>query len=626
MSNEIVPEKERNDKPVIFAIFGVIVLYLVLLTVYKSAFFQKPHEEPEAQPAATENVADEATPAETVIGDDQEPFATATPVPAAEEPAVEEPAAEESPSETTSDESVAEEPVAEESTSEEPTAEAPAAEAKEAEAVMPPYWMIIPFAALLLAIAIFPLVPFTEHWWESNLHRFEVAAVLGFLTLIYYAFMCDFPVECEWSFFHGEYEPTGGFQWKIAWAIFCNAFFNDFVPFIVLLFALFTIAGGIRISGDLKATPIVNTTIMGIGAVLASFIGTTGAAMLLIRLLLNTNRQRKHVAHTVIFFIFCVCNCGGCLLPIGDPPLFLGYLRGVPFMWTFGLWKEWLFVNGLLLAIYFLWDSFIAYPKETGLDIVMDKVEVVPLRISGLWPNGLLLLGIVLCVALLDPSKAVPGTSFVPPAYMREVCQLALVALSLMLGSKKVRTENEFNYGAILEVAALFFGIFICMQVPLQILNVKGGEMGFSATDTHKFFWATGSLSSVLDNAPTYVVFYNTGKAVCKEEKQTLPARIAAANGDDKAKLEKELNALDTTIVKGTEAGGGVGIIASLLAAISLGAVFMGAMTYIGNGPNFMVKAIAEQSGVKMPSFFGYMVYSVCILVPIFLAMTYIFL
>lgn len=601
MSHEIVPEKERNDKPVIFAIFGVIVLYLALLTVYKSAFFATHHEEPEAQPAAAEAVADEAKPAETVLGDDQEPFATATPEPAAEEQAN------------------AETPAADS-----PAAEAPAAE-KEAGPIMPPYWMIIPFAALLLAIAIFPLVPFTEHWWESNLHRFEVAATLGFLTLIYYAFMCDFPVECEWSFFHGEYEPTGGFQWKIAWAIFCNAFFNDFVPFIVLLFALFTIAGGIRISGDLKASPVVNTTIMAIGAVLASFIGTTGAAMLLIRLLLNTNKQRKHVAHTVIFFIFCVCNCGGCLLPIGDPPLFLGYLRGVPFMWTFGLWKEWLFVNGLLLAIYFLWDSFIAYPKETGLDIVRDKMEVVPLRISGLWPNGLLLLGIVLCVALLDPSKAVPGTNFVPPAYMREVCQLALVALSLLLGSKQVRTENEFNYGAILEVAALFFGIFICMQVPLQILNVKGGEMGFSATDTHKFYWATGSLSSVLDNAPTYVVFYNTGKAVCKEEAHVLPGKIAAASGDEKAKLEKELNALQTTVVKGTDKEG-YGIIASLLAAISLGAVFMGAMTYIGNGPNFMVKAIAEEAGVPMPSFFGYMAYSVCILVPIFLAMTYIFL
>ena len=606
MSNEIAPEKERNDKPVIFAIFGVIVLYLALLTVYKSAFFPKHHAEPAAQPAATETAAGgeaEAQPAETVWGDDdEEPFATATSVPAVKEQAN------------------AETPAAETS-----AAEAPAAE-KEEGPIMPPYWMIIPFAALLLAIAIFPLVSFTEHWWESNLHRFEVAAVLGFLTLIYYAFMCDFPVECEWSFFHGEYEPTGGFQWQIAWAIFCNAFFNDFIPFIVLLFALFTIAGGIRISGDLKASPVVNTTIMAIGAVLASFIGTTGAAMLLIRLLLNTNKQRKHVAHTVIFFIFCVCNCGGCLLPIGDPPLFLGYLRGVPFMWTFGLWKEWLFVNGLLLALYFLWDSFIAYPKETLGDIAKDKAEIEPLRISGLWPNGLLLLGIVLCVALLDPSKAVPGTQFTPPAYMREVCQLTLVALSLLLGSKKVRMENEFNYGAILEVAALFFGIFICMQVPLQILNVKGGEMGFSATDTHKFFWATGSLSSVLDNAPTYVVFYNTGKAVCKEEAHALPDKIAAASGDEKAKLEKEKDALDKTIVKGTEAGGGVGIIASLLASISLGSVFMGAMTYIGNGPNFMVKAIAEQSGVKMPSFFGYMAYSVCILVPIFLAMTYIFL
>jgi Na+/H+ antiporter NhaD/arsenite permease-like protein len=312
--------------------------------------------------------------------------------------------------------------------------------------------------------------------------------------------------------------------------------------------------------------------------------------MLLIRLLLETNRERKHVAHTVIFFIFIVCNCGGCLLPIGDPPLFLGYLRGVSFLWTFNLWVEWLFVNGMLLLIYLAIDSFWHYPKETPLDIAVDETRTARLRIVGLWPNALLLLGVVLAVALLDPQKYVPGTHFRPWMYLREAVQLALVGLSLVLGSREIRRANGFNYHAIVEVAALFFGIFICMQPALQILGARGPSLGLDTPA--EFFWATGALSSFLDNAPTYVVFFQTA--------QTLPAPDGAV------------------LVAGVQE--------ALLIAVSLGAVFMGANTYIGNGPNFMVKAIAEQSGIKMPSFFGYMAYSCLILLPLFALTTWIFM
>jgi Na+/H+ antiporter NhaD/arsenite permease-like protein len=301
--------------------------------------------------------------------------------------------------------------------------------------------------------------------------------------------------------------------------------------------------------------------------------------MLLIRPLLDTNAERKHVKHTVIFFIFVVCNCGGCLLPLGDPPLFLGYLFGVPFLWTLKLWPAWLLVNGLLLATYFLWDHFWYYPQEALADIRRDEQEVRPLRFRGVWPNALLLLGVVLAVALLDPGKPLPGTHWHPWVYLREAAQLAMVVFSLRWTAAPIRADNRFSYGAIVEVAVLFLGIFLCMQAPLQILHVYGASLGLTAP-AH-FFWATGSLSSVLDNAPTYAVYFETARSV---------------GGDE--------------LVAGVEE--------SLLAAVSLGAVFMGAMTYIGNGPNFMVKSIAEEAGVAMPSFFGYIAYSAAFLLPLF--------
>lgn len=455
----------------------------------------------------------------------------------------------------------------------------------------PPLWTVAPFVLLLGAIAVFPLMHVTEHWWEKNLNRFIVAAGLGAITLAYYAFLHAAPVEAHWPGHHVVDAHAGFFQHDYLQAVLGNALLQEYVPFIVLLFSLYTIAGGIRITGDLEATPTINAMYMLAGGVLASLIGTTGAAMLLVRPLLETNRERKRVAHTVVFFIFIVCNCGGCLLPIGDPPLFLGYLQGVDFLWTLRLWPEWLFVNGALIVIYWLMDQFYHHPREAVRDIERDVAQVRRLRVSGLGVNGLLLLGIVAAVATLDPSKAFPGTLWHPWMYFREAVQLGLVALSLACGPRQPRLANRFNYDAIVEVAALFVGIFICMQPALQILKANGAylverfDMG-----PGKFFWATGTLSSFLDNAPTYLVFFQTAQ--------------------------------DPDLAGGPTGG----VPEPLLVAISLGAVLMGAMTYIGNGPNFMVKAIAEKSGVKMPSFFGYMGYSLLILLPILALMDWIFI
>jgi len=446
---------------------------------------------------------------------------------------------------------------------------------------IPAMYAVLPFVGLLGAIAVLPLMRATEHWWESNLHRLYVAGGLAVVTLAYYWLL-----------------HTDGGMGKVT-SVLQHAILIEYIPFIVLLFSLYTISGGIRIEGDMAAHPLTNSTFITVGGLLASFIGTTGAAMLLIRPLLETNRERQHVQHTVVFFIFVVCNCGGCLLPIGDPPLFLGYLKGVEFLWTmWNLWLPWLVVNAVLIAVYFAWDHFFCYPHETKRDIRKDETQIRPLRISGLWPNAALLVGIIFSVALLDSSKTFPGTDWHPWPFLREAVQLGLVALSLLLGSESVRSANRFNYHAIAEVAALFIGIFICMQPALEILNVKGSELGLA--EPWQLFWATGGLSAVLDNAPTYVVFFETAATEFPGKEF---ASLVSGTG------EEAIRASD------------------LLVGISLGAVFLGAMTYIGNGPNFMVKAIAEQSGVKMPSFFGYVVrYSVPVLVPIFIVATLLFL
>ena len=455
------------------------------------------------------------------------------------------------------------------------------------ESVIPALYAVLPFVCLLGSIALLPLLRATEHWWESNLHRFYVAAGLAVITLLYYLLL------------HSGGLVGPGFD-KVT-SVLQHAILFEYIPFIVLLFALYTISGGIRIEGDMAAHPLTNSAFITVGGLLASFIGTTGAAMLLIRPLLETNKERKHVQHTVVFFIFVVCNCGGCLLPIGDPPLFLGYLKGVEFMWTmWNLWLPWLVVNIMLIAIYYVWDRFFCYPKETKPDIRRDETQTRPLRISGLFPNALLLVGIILSVALLDSSKPVPGTDWKPWPFLREAVHLGLVTLSLLLGSEKVRTANKFNYHAIVEVAALFIGIFICMQPALEILNVEGKNLGL--TEPWQMFWATGGLSAVLDNAPTYVVFFETAATDPRFEGEQF-ATLVSKTGEV---------AMQAT---------------NLLIGISLGAVFLGSMTYIGNGPNFMVKAIAEQSGIKMPSFFGYVIrYSGPVLIPVFILATLLFL
>jgi len=452
----------------------------------------------------------------------------------------------------------------------------------------PPLWTVLPFVVLLAAIAILPLTPALSHWWEHNSSKLLVAGSLALLTLAGYAFLHRHPVDLHFPAHSVVAPAAAGPSWGVAGAVLANALLAEYVPFFVLLFALYCITGGVRIEGDLEATPTTNTAFLAVGTLLANFIGTTGAAMLLVRPLLETNRERRRVAHTLVFFIFLVCNCAGCLLPIGDPPLFLGYLEGVDFLWTLSLWRPWLFTNGTLLAIYWLWDTCYAHPRERTGDILRDIREAGPLTVSGLWPNALLLAGVIAAVALLDPAKPLPGTHWHPWIFLREAALLGLVGLSLALGAADIRRRNGFTYGAILEVAALFLGIFVCMQPALALLHEHGGRLGIQSP--RAFFWATGGLSSLLDNAPTYLVFFKAAQA--------LPATGAT--------------------MAGVEAG--------RLAAISLGAVFLGAMTYIGNGPNFMVKAIAEQSGVKMPSFFGYCCYSFGVLLPVFILVSLLFL
>ena len=434
---------------------------------------------------------------------------------------------------------------------------------------VPHVWSIVPFTLMLGAIALLPLLGRTSHWWESNINKLYVAVNLALVTLLYIAFA----------------RPNASLG--LAVDTLEHTLLYEYIPFIILLFSLYTISGGIRITGDLPAHPGTNTAFMALGGLLASLIGTTGAGMLLIRPLLQTNSERKHVAHTVIFFIFVVCNCGGLLLPLGDPPLFLGYLNGVDFLWTLGLWRSWLLVNVGLLLVYYLFDRLVHYPREMQADRTADELRRRPIAVAGLWPNAALLLGIVLCVALLDPGKPVPGTSWHPWFYLREAVELGLVLLSLVLGSRALRSENEFNYAAIIEVAVLFVGIFICMQPALEILNQRGAELGVDTPG--EFYWWTGSLSAMLDNAPTYLVFFKAAQ--------------------------------------GLHAGGPsmAGVEVRMLAAISMGSVFMGAMTYIGNGPNFMVKAVAEQAGVKMPSFFGYMLYSFVFLLPLLILNYFLF-
>lgn len=443
---------------------------------------------------------------------------------------------------------------------------------------------VLPFAVLLLCIACLPIIPRAAQWWEKHVNKLALALLLSGTTLFHYFFR-GYGLR-----YQGGLSAPGV---STALALL-EASLTEYIPFIIVLFALFVISGGVHISGDLPARPRINTVFLAVGAVLSSIIGTTGASMLLIRPLLHTNRERVHKAHTVCFFIFLVSNIGGLLTPLGDPPLFLGYLLGVPFNWTlFNLWRHWLTAVLLLLAVYFVWDTA-AYRRENITELWHDETRVIPIKIRG-WINLLWLTGLVLSAAFIDPERAIPFTEWHPFFFLRELVLLGLVAGSLLTTPRHVRAANGFSYGPILEVAVLFLGIFVTMQTPIEILRAAGPSLGLS-TPAH-FFWLSGALSSFLDNAPTYAVFFQTAGSLS-------PSGVTLSNV--------------------STATGQIAL--SNLAAISVGAVFMGANSYIGNGPNFMVKSIAEASGVKMPSFFGYMLrYSIPVLLPLFAILTFVF-
>ncbi len=430
-------------------------------------------------------------------------------------------------------------------------------------------WMMIPFGLMLLVIAVAPLV--AEHWWEKNLNKLIFVLALSVPT--------------------GAYMAYAGLGDKVV-----HQLFFDYLPFIVLLGALFVVTGGIHIRYNMAGKPLVNSLVLFIGFNIASFIGTTGAAMLLIRPLLDINKDRQYKAHTICFFIALVANCGGVLSPLGDPPLFLLYLRGASFNWFSHLFPEWAFVGVVLLAVYFLTDTYL-YRKEHRLDPApaADDEEDEPLRVSVSGAiNVFYIVGIVTAVAFLNESHVPAMGREDAPLYMkflREIVLVVIILLSLYTTKKRVRRENNFSWDPILEVAILFVGIFVTMTPALLYLNTHAASLGLSKP--WEFFYSTGLLSSFLDNAPTAVAFHTVAAG--------LPEAATA-----------ELVA---------------GVPEMILRAISLGAVFFGALTYIGNGPNFMVKAIAERDGVKMPSFFGYMFkFSLVVLLPVYILAQLIFL
>ncbi|MEN6294698.1 MAG: sodium:proton antiporter [Chloroherpetonaceae bacterium] len=430
-----------------------------------------------------------------------------------------------------------------------------------------PLWAGIPFALMLGAIAIMPLA--IPKFWDSNRNKLIVALVLGIPTAI-------------WMLFNNlstELEHTMMF---------------DYLPFVILLGSLFVITGGIYISGDIESTPRNNTILLAIGAIFASLMGTTGAAMLLIRPLLKINSERKRKTHSILFFIAIVANAGGLLTPLGDPPLFMLYLRGVPFTWFLNLFPEWAVTNLILLTIYFIWDSM-QYKKENPEDIIFDRTNIQPIHVQGSM-NFVWLLGVVLSVAIINPLMIPSLGNSDYATLIREVVIIGLAACSLIFTKKEVHKSNDFTWHPILEVAYLFLGIFITMVPVLSYLEVNAANIGINTPV--QFYYITGLLSSFLDNTPTAVTFYSLALGLVEHSPQ-LFAHIPLVGN----------------------------IPAHYLSAISIGAVFFGSMTYIGNGPNFMVKSIAEQQKIPMPHFFGYMYkFSLLVLLPTFIIVQLLFI
>jgi Na+/H+ antiporter NhaD/arsenite permease-like protein len=435
-----------------------------------------------------------------------------------------------------------------------------------------PVWAVIPFALYLFLIAVLPL--FLGHFWEKNRNKLALGVAAAIPVIAYLL----------------HFQPEGG-------AMLLETG-RDYVAFMTLLGALFVISGGIYLRGSLAGSPVVNTALLAAGALFASVIGTTGASALLIRPLLRANERRTHVRHIVVFFIFIVSNAGGMLTPLGDPPLFLGFLRGVPFGWTFRLVGPWLVINGALLVIFAILDGFFSRREHLPGDarplakaLPRERLSIEG-RINLLW-----LAGVVATVFLVGSYGHLLG-GHGPRALAQVLAMAGFAALSLKTTPRQIHEANRFSWGPIIEVAVVFIGVFVTMVPALSYLGERGASLG--VTQPWQFFWASGALSSVLDNAPTYLTF----------------ASLATGVADGGAGVLSVTNL-------GSLAAHPTG--QQLLAAVSCGSVCMGAITYIGNGPNFMVKAIAEQHHVRMPSFFGYVLWSFAFLVPLFVGVALIF-
>lgn len=421
---------------------------------------------------------------------------------------------------------------------------------------------IIPFAGILLCIAIVPLI--NGHWWHHNFPK--VAALFGV--------------------------PMGIAMFIVLQTKTIHTIV-EYGSFIALVGSLFVISGGILIRGSFKSSPLTNVVFLGIGSLIASFIGTAGASMVLIRPMLRINKDRKTKMHIFIFFIFLVSNIGGSLTPLGDPPLFLGFLQGVPFEWTLvHMLPGWAFMVVILLAVFFVFDTLMV-KREGGVKDLSGKKE--KFQIAG-GINFLFLAGVLATVIaygyVFSKNEAIKGLHPFAPDFLQMILMWGMAGLSLAFTSKPLREENGFTWFPVKEVAILFAGIFACMIPALNILEYMGSTGKLVVEHPWQFFWMTGILSSFLDNAPTYLTFLSLAK--------TMPAAGC------------------------TEVIGGC-VPQAYLLAISMGAVFMGANTYIGNAPNFMVKSICEENDVPMPSFIGYMAWSIAILIPLFLAVTLVF-
>jgi Na+/H+ antiporter NhaD/arsenite permease-like protein len=458
-----------------------------------------------------------------------------------------------------------------------------------------PVWTVAPFVLMLLAIAILPVV--AGRFWHSHLAKALVALLLGAPVAVYLAMTgAAGELWVPHEGLRGAMEALSPQVQEVLKRAGTHALLHEvaqYASFIILLGSLYTVSGGIILRGSLRGRPQTNVCFLALGAVLGNLIGTTGASMLLIRPVLRINSGRKHTKHLPIFFIFIVSNLGGLVTPLGDPPLFLGFLNGIDFFWTAQLWPQWLTANGIVLGLFLVWDT-LAYWREPRVDAVQAGTSE-PLRVEGL--INLLFLAGILAAVLLQAEKIAGGvqgwlSQFVacPDLTLRrlwgEALMVAMALLSLLLTRRRLRQDNAFTWGPIVEVAVLFAGIFVTMVPALVLLRAHGQEFG--VTEPWQYFWLTGTLSSFLDNAPTYMAFATLAAS---------PNELAWLQGN--APL--------------------------LLQAVSCGAVFMGANTYIGNGPNFMVKAIADEAGYRTPSFFGYMAYSGLILLPTFVLLTYLF-